>query len=224
VRAGYGDVEVLHGLDLTVAAGGVLTLLGANGAGKSTLCRTVAGLASGVGGQVMFRGEDVTQAPAHERSRMGIVLVPESRGVFPSLTVEENLQLWLRGQALRDSVYDRFPNLAERRGVEAGNLSGGEQQMLSLAPFIARPPALLLADEPTLGLSVKVAGEVLAALRVLRDEGTTLILVEEKAQEVLTLADQVGALSLGRLQWVRAAADIDLDELTSAYLGGAATV
>ncbi|WP_007509196.1 ABC transporter permease subunit [Pseudofrankia saprophytica] len=224
VRAGYGDVEVLHGLDLTVAPGGVLTLLGANGAGKSTLCRTVAGLTSGVGGQVMFRGEDVTHAPAHERSRMGIVLVPESRGVFPSLTVEENLQLWLREQALRESVYDRFPNLAERRGVEAGNLSGGEQQMLSLAPFIARPPALLLADEPTLGLSVKVAGEVLAALRVLRDEGTTLILVEEKAQEVLTLADQVGALSLGRLQWVRAAADVDLDELTSAYLGGAATV
>ncbi|OHV48808.1 ATP-binding cassette domain-containing protein [Pseudofrankia sp. BMG5.36] len=224
VRAGYGEVEVLHGLDLAVAPGGVLTLLGANGAGKSTLCRTVAGLTSCGAGRVLFRGEDVTAAPAHERSRMGIVLVPESRGIFPSLTVEENLQLWLRDQALRDGVYDRFPNLAARRGVEAGNLSGGEQQMLSLAPFIARPPALLLADEPTLGLSVKVAGEVLAALRVLRDEGTTLILVEEKAQEVLTLADQVGALSLGRLQWLRAAADLDPDELTSAYLGGAATV
>jgi len=224
VRAGYGEVEVLHGLDLTVARGGVLTLLGANGAGKSTLCRTVAGLNACTGGRLLLRGEDVTTVPAHERARMGVVLVPESRGIFPSLTVEENLQLWLRSATERDAVYDRFPNLAARRGVEAGNLSGGEQQMLSLAPFIARPPALLLADEPTLGLSVKVEAEVLAALRVLRDEGTTLILVEEKAQEVLTLADQVGALSLGRLQWLRAAADLDLDELTSAYLGGAATV
>lgn len=219
-RASYGEVEVLHGVDLVVRPGTVLALVGANGAGKSTLCRTISGLMP-CDGQVLFRGEDVTQVAAHRRARMGMVLVPESRGILPSLSVDENLELWLSDRRARDGVYDRFPNLAARRRVDAGNLSGGEQQMLSLAPFLARPPALLIVDEPTLGLSIQVSAEILAALRSLRDEGTTLILVEEKAREVMTLADRVGVLSLGRLQRVRDRAQVDVDELVSAYLGGA---
>jgi ABC-type branched-subunit amino acid transport system ATPase component/branched-subunit amino acid ABC-type transport system permease component len=221
VHASYDEVEVLHGVSLRVAASSVFALLGANGAGKSTLCSTVAGLVPVTKGSVLFRGEDITAMPPHERARAGLALVPESRGIFPGLTVEENLELWLPARTDRDSVYDRFENLAQRRQLAAGNLSGGEQQMLSLSPFIARPPALLIADEPTLGLSVMVAEQVVAALKVLRDEGTTLLLVEEKARQVLGLADEVGAIGLGRLQWTRSAGDVDRQELAATYLGAA---
>ena len=219
VRARYGDLEVLHGIDLAVTGGQVHALLGPNGAGKTTLCSVVAGLLPPVSGAVVFDGTDLAGMPPHERARRGLVLVPESRGVFPGLTVEENLAMWLGSRAERDDVYAEFPNLGERRRVHAGNLSGGEQQMLSLAPFLVRAPKLLIADEPTLGLAVQVVEQVNAAFDALRAKGTTLLLVEEKARDAMVLADRVTALSLGRVRWHHAAAEVDERKLTEAYLG-----
>jgi ABC-type branched-subunit amino acid transport system ATPase component/branched-subunit amino acid ABC-type transport system permease component len=219
VHAGYGPVEVLHGVSLSIHRGSVLAVLGANGAGKSTLCGAVGGLVSISSGALMYQGEDITAMSVYERARAGIILVPESRGVFPGLTVEENLQMWLKSRSDRDAVYDRFANLAARRRIPAGNLSGGEQQLLSLGPLIARPPVLLLADEPTLGLSLIASDQVMHALQVLRDEGTTLVLVEEKAREVIGIADAVGLLALGHLQWLQEPSAIDTEQLASAYLG-----
>jgi ABC-type branched-subunit amino acid transport system ATPase component len=147
--------------------------------------------------------------------------VPESRGVFPGLSVEENLSIWLRDRSKHGEVYERFPNLKRRQRVAAGNLSGGEQQMLSLAPFFVRRPRLLIVDEPTLGLSPTVSTVVLNALLDLRQEGVTLLLIEEKAKGVLTLADYVGAMARGNVMWVRRAADVEEAELQATYLGSA---
>ncbi|MFI5042346.1 MAG: ATP-binding cassette domain-containing protein, partial [Acidimicrobiales bacterium] len=149
IVAGYDGVEVLHGVSLALPAGQVVALLGANGAGKSTLCAVASGLLAPTQGTVKVNGIDVTRAPSHQRARGGLLLVPEARGVFPGLSVEENLTLLLRTPQLRARAYDRFPVLSARRRQTAGLLSGGEQQMLSLAPALTHPPAVLIADEPT---------------------------------------------------------------------------
>jgi ABC-type branched-subunit amino acid transport system ATPase component len=147
-------------------------------------------------------------------------LVPEARGVFPGLTVEENLQVLLRDPSLRDKAYERFPILGERRKQLAGLLSGGEQQMLSLAPVLADPPVAFVADEPTLGLAPLAAEVVLEALRELQSMGTAILLVEEKASEVMKVADIVAFLELGRLVWIGRREDASQEQLAAAYLGG----
>ncbi|MFD6292180.1 ATP-binding cassette domain-containing protein [Streptomyces sp. NPDC060205] len=226
VRAGYDGAPVLHGVDLAVRAGGILALLGPNGAGKSTTCRVAAGLVSPLAGQVYVAGRDATRDGAVRRSRAGVVLAPEGRGIFPALTIEENLALYLRGRDGRDAreaVYERFPGLAGRRGVPAGALSGGEQQMLALAPLLQRPPKVLIADEPSLGLAPRVVEEVFRLLTELRDHGTALLLVEEKAGEVLEIADTVAYLAEGRVAWCGPRSAVRADRLTEAYLGLAAT-
>jgi ABC-type branched-subunit amino acid transport system ATPase component len=167
----------------------------------------------------MFDGEDITHLSAMARVDRGIVLVPESRGVFPSITVEENLSIWLPAKAERAKAYDFFGLLAQRKRQLAGNLSGGEQQMLSLAPFLVRRPRLLIGDEPSLGLAQMVTIEIMSALRHLQSEGTTIVLVEEKARDVLTIADYVGALQRGRLQWIHERAQVQDEHVTAAYLG-----
>jgi ABC-type branched-subunit amino acid transport system ATPase component/branched-subunit amino acid ABC-type transport system permease component len=219
VVAGYGAGEVLHGIDLAVPAGRVMALLGANGAGKSTLCNVASGLLAPTGGQVRLEGRDVTGVPADERARQGLLLVPEARGIFPGLTVEENLRVLLRTPAERDQAYERFPILAERRRQRAGLMSGGEQQMLSLAPALAQPPKVLIADEPTLGLAPLASQEVLRALEELRSLGTAILLVEEKAHEVLGIADRVAFMELGRVVWEGPRAEADEQRLSAAYLG-----
>jgi ABC-type branched-subunit amino acid transport system ATPase component/branched-subunit amino acid ABC-type transport system permease component len=219
VRAGYGDVEVLHGVDLAVARGETLALVGANGAGKSTLCAVVAGLVTPSGGTVELDGTDITAHPAHRRVGAGTFLVPEGRGIFPALSVEENLEIWLPDGDGRTAAYDRFPALGSRRQQTAGALSGGEQQMLALAPALVRPPVLLVADEPSLGLAPRVVEEVYTALRELKDRGTSVLLVEEKAKDVLALADVVAFLRTGTLAFVAPAADVDEERLVHAYLG-----
>lgn len=224
VHAAYGAVEVLHGISLTVEPGSATAILGANGSGKSTLCSVVAGLVPVTQGRILLDGEDITILSAMARVERGIVLVPESRGVFPSMTVEENLSIWLPNKVDRDHAYDSFEALRKRRNQPAGNLSGGEQQMLSLAPFLVRKPRLLISDEPSLGLAQIVTGEIMAALRGLQAQGTTIILVEEKARDVLTIADHVGALQRGHLQWMRLRADVDQELLAAAYLGMSAVV
>jgi ABC-type branched-subunit amino acid transport system ATPase component/branched-subunit amino acid ABC-type transport system permease component len=222
VVAGYHGVEVLHGVDLDLQPGTVMALLGANGAGKSTLCAVVAGLHPSESGIVSVAGKDVSRWRSFERARHGVLLVPEARGVFPGLTVEENLAVFLRDRQERDQAYTRFPSLGARRDQLAGSLSGGEQQMLSLAPALVKPPAVLIADEPTLGLAPLVAETVFQAIKSVKELGTAVLLVEEHAQNAFKLADVIGFMELGRLSWIGPREEVNLDELSAAYLGGAA--
>ena len=218
LRASYGQVEVLHGVDLRANAGEITVLLGANGAGKSTLCSTLAGTHDATAGSIELAGEDVTEVPAHERTGRGLAFAPESRGIFPGLTVAENLELSLTATEDVDRVYERFPRLAERRTLEAGSLSGGEQQMLALAPVTIHPPAVLIADEPSLGLAPLVVEQIMQLFRELRDAGTAIVLVEEKATHVLSFADSVVLLSRGRASWSGTADQIDLAAVADSYL------
>ncbi|HEY5166147.1 MAG TPA: ABC transporter ATP-binding protein [Acidimicrobiia bacterium] len=217
--AGYGEVEVLHGVDLAVSPGTVVALLGANGAGKSTLCAVASGLLAPTAGRVCLEGRDVSDLSADERARAGLLLVPESRGIFPGLSVEENLRVFLRSDPERKTAYDRFPILFERRRQTAGLLSGGEQQMLSLAPALARPPKVFIADEPTLGLAPLAGREVIRALLELRELGVAILLVEEKAREVMQVADSVAFMALGRVVWFGSREDADEERLAAVYLG-----
>ncbi|MFF8605945.1 ATP-binding cassette domain-containing protein [Streptomyces sp. NPDC015346] len=219
VRAGYGGAPVLNGVDLVLRAGEVLVLLGPNGAGKSTLCQVAAGLLRPTAGGVRVLGREAGRDTAVARARRGVRLAPEGRGVFAGLTIEENLSLQLPAAADRDAVYTRFPALAARRTVPAGSLSGGEQQLLALAPLLQRPPTVLVADEPSLGLAPRVAEDVFRLLAELRARGAALLLVEEKAAEVLGTADTVAYLSQGRITWCGPRSEVDTDRLTEAYLG-----
>ncbi|MEU4547048.1 ABC transporter permease subunit [Nonomuraea dietziae] len=216
VVAGYGDVTVLRGVDLAIHPGEVVALLGANGAGKSTACAVAAGDLPVTAGAILLDGDDVTGWPAHRRARAGVLLAPEGRGVFPGLTVEENLRTWLESP---DPVYERLPQLAARRTVPAGALSGGEQQLLTLAPALVRPPRVLIADEPSLGLAPLVVEQVFALFAELRQRGVALLLVEEKATEALAVADRVAFVRLGRITWTGPRSEVDADRLTAAYLG-----
>ena len=220
VVAGYGDVEVLHHVDLHVTAGTVTALLGANGAGKSTLCAVAAGVVTPTSGSVWMSGTEITSQLSFRRARSGILYVPEARGIFPGLTVDENLEAMLRDPAHRELAYERFPILRQRGNRAAGLLSGGEQQMLSLAPALACPPTVLIADEPTLGLAPLLAEMVLDAIAEIRAHGTAVLLVEEHARNALRLADVVAFMELGRIVWIGPRADADMDLLARAYLGG----
>jgi ABC-type branched-subunit amino acid transport system ATPase component/branched-subunit amino acid ABC-type transport system permease component len=220
VVAGYGDAEVLHGVDLRLESGKITALLGANGAGKSTLCSVAVGLVPPTFGTVTLEGTDVTAAPPYQRARAGLLLVPEARGIFPGLTVEENLAVQLRSEGGREKAYDRFPILAQRRRAQAGVLSGGEQQMLSLAPALADPPTVLIADEPSLGLAPLAAEEVMRALVELRDAGCAILLVEEHARNALEVADTLAFMELGTIVWSGPVAEADMQLLGATYLGG----
>ncbi|MFI1395336.1 ATP-binding cassette domain-containing protein [Streptomyces sp. NPDC020681] len=219
VHAGYGTAPVLQGVDLDIRPGRILALLGPNGAGKSTVCRVAAGAIIPTRGAVLLRGEDRTRQGPVQRARDGVLLAPEGRGIFPGLTIEENLAFRLPEPAARDAVYERFASLANRRTVPAGSLSGGEQQMLALAPLLQRPPAVLVADEPSLGLAPRVVDEVFRLLTELREAGTALLLVEEKAAEALGIADTVAYLSQGSIAWCGPREEVEADRLTEAYLG-----
>jgi ABC-type branched-subunit amino acid transport system ATPase component/branched-subunit amino acid ABC-type transport system permease component len=219
IVAGYGDVEVLHGVDLDVGHGSVVALLGANGAGKSTLCSVAAGLVAPSFGSVALNGTDITRTVPFQRARSGVLLVPEARGIFAGLTVEENLMVALRDPEERERAYERFPILHTRRKVLAGLLSGGEQQMLSLAPALANPPDVLIADEPTLGLAPLLADMVMDAVLELRERGSAVLLVEEHAKNALRVADSLAFMELGHVVWSGPRADADMELLSSAYLG-----
>ncbi len=221
IVAGYGDVEVLHDVSIALEPGKVVALLGANGAGKSTLCSVAGGLVAPTSGTVTLKGVDITAEPAYRRAESGLLVVPEARGVFPGLTVEENLMVLLRTPELREQAYVRFPLLAERRNFLAGVLSGGEQQMLSLASALVDPPAVLVADEPTLGLAPLAAAEVMRAILELRDLGAAVLLVEENAQHALKVADTLAYMELGYITWSGPRSEADLDQLGAAYLGSA---
>ncbi len=220
VRAGYGQIEVLHGIELTLGTHGALAVLGPNGAGKSTLCKAIAGQIMLSGGAVRVGDRDMSTAATHQRAQAGLLVIPESRGIFPGLTVEENLAIRLTEQSELEAAYAHFPILKERRKGAAGLLSGGEQQLLALAPALVRPPAVLIADEPTLGLSPKATEAVYETLEEVRGLGCAVLLVEERATHALNFADTVAVMSLGRITWAGTRDEVDSERLASAYLGG----
>jgi ABC-type branched-subunit amino acid transport system ATPase component/branched-subunit amino acid ABC-type transport system permease component len=220
ITAAYEEITVLFDIDLALPPGTITALVGANGAGKSTLCKVVSGLMAPAGGRILLDGTDITHQRAHERAGR-LLLAPESRGIFPSLSVEENLELRLRSVADRNRAYDRFPALGERRRIPAGSLSGGEQQMLTMAPLLIHPPQLVIADEPTLGLAPLVVADIMAIFQDLRHQGVTLLLVEERARAVLDVADEVALLELGRIVWAGTRDALDDEHLAAIYLGRA---
>ena len=219
VSAGYENMIVLHDINLSVAAGDFVAIIGPNGAGKSTLCGVLSGTLQPVSGSVSFGGRDISSAPAHERARSGLFLAPEYRGVFAGLSVEENLQVWLRDPKLRKAAMERFPVLGKRRKVLAGSLSGGEQQLLTLASALERPPSVLVVDEPSLGLSPIAAKQVFETLAEVHAAGTTVILVEEQARRALEVAQTLVLLNLGRVSWQGPSRELTSDHVQELYLG-----
>jgi ABC-type branched-subunit amino acid transport system ATPase component len=221
IRAGYGDTQVLFDVGFGVAPGTITALVGANGAGKSTLCGVLSGLVPSLSGTVEVDGEDVSYVAPHRRTTR-LMVAPESRGIFPGLSVADNLALVLPDPRDREEAYRRFPLLSERRAVGAGSLSGGEQQMLTMAPLMVRPPKVLIADEPTLGLAPRISAQIITMFEELKHRGLTLLIVEERAKSVLEIADSVVLLELGRVVWAGGRAELDQERLTAVYLGQAA--
>lgn len=216
VHSGYDLVEVLHGVGFVAPKGKVTVILGANGAGKTTMCKTIVGLLPTTSGTVTLDGADLPPTTP-QRCAAGVVLVPETRGIFPGLSVADNLRLSLPDAADRTRATDRFPVLATRGQVVAGALSGGEQQMLSLAAAVTDPPALLIVDEPTLGLAPMIADSVLELLKELSGRGTTVLIAEEKQHTVSTVADHVVLMALGRTIWQGPPSLIPAELLAAAY-------
>ncbi|MGW0838818.1 ABC transporter ATP-binding protein [Streptomyces sp. NPDC002787] len=222
IRASYGEIEVLHGIDLTVPSGAVVALLGPNGAGKTTVMKVVSGLLSPASGTIRLAGRDVTGITATETARLGVCSIPEGRGVFANLTVRENL--WVAAghrvglEELEEVAYTRFPRLGERRDQLAGSMSGGEQQMLALACALGTDPAVLLLDELSMGLAPVVVRQVYDVIAGLAAEGIAILLAEQFAQIALPLADHAVLLARGRVVHAGAPADVER-ELSTTYLG-----
>jgi len=192
----YGAIEAVHGISFAVAAGEVVALIGANGAGKSSTLAAISGLVRPAGGRIRLARRDLGGAPPHRIVRAGISQVPEGRAILARMSVHENL---LMGGPDVGTMYERFPILAERRALPAGNLSGGEQQLLAIARALLAKPRVLLLDEPSLGLAPKMVAAVFGILAELRAGGTTMLLVEQNALRALRLADRAYVLELGRI-------------------------
>ena len=226
LRGGYGRTEVLRGVDLTVAAGEVVALLGSNGAGKSTLNNTVCGIVPAWSGRVAFEGRDLSGAHYRDVVRAGLIQVPEGRRVFPDLDVRENLELgsFARGRERRAANLERvlaiFPRLAERLAQKAGTMSGGEQQMLAIGRGLMAEPRLLILDEPSLGLSPLLVEELFALIRRLHGDGLSVLLVEQNVAQSLEIADRAYVLENGAVRFEgRPAELLASDALRRAYLG-----
>jgi branched-chain amino acid transport system ATP-binding protein len=226
LRAGYGPVQVLHGVDLDVGANEIVALLGSNGAGKSTLNNNVSGIYRPFGGVIRFDGNDVTAMPSERMVDLGVIQVPEGRRIFPNMTVRENLDLggYRRGKPRRgknlDRVVEIFPRLRERFGQMAGTLSGGEQQMLAIGRGLMAEPRLLVLDEPSLGLSPLLVEEMFGLIRSLNEQGLAILLVEQNVFQSLEIAARAYVLENGAVVLSGAAKDLMEDEgLKKSYLG-----
>ncbi len=224
----YGQVTALKGISLSVKTGQLVALIGANGAGKSTTLRAISGLVASRSGQMMFDGEDITGIGAQRVLTRGIAHCPEGRRVFPHMTVSENLDMgaYLRKDAGevaadRERIYTEFPRLAERRKQAAGTLSGGEQQMLAIGRALMSRPGLVMFDEPSLGLAPNIVERTFAIIRSIRDNGTTVLLVEQNAFAALEMCDYAYLLESGRIVLAGVGAELIANEhVRRAYLGG----
>jgi branched-chain amino acid transport system ATP-binding protein len=219
----YGDSYVLHGVSLTVHEGSVVALLGRNGAGKTTTLKSVMGVVPPRKGQILLKGEPITGLRPHAIARSGVSYLPEHRGLFPSLTVLENLEL-IEGRRpgpwTLKRVLEMFPQLRERGSSGANQLSGGEQQMLAIARSLLLNPELLILDEPTQGLAPIIVKDIAERLRAIKQEGLTILLVEQSFRFATDLADKVYVLGKGRIRWAGSSAEIKSDdEVQSTWLG-----
>jgi branched-chain amino acid transport system ATP-binding protein len=229
LRARYGNIEALGGVDVDVHKGEIVTIIGANGAGKSTLLMTVCGNPRAAAGRIDFEGADITRMPTHDIIRRGIAQVPEGRRIFPRMTVYENLQL---GASLSDPVhfpadleraYTLFPILKQRANQRGGTLSGGEQQMLAIARALMSRPRLLLLDEPSLGLAPLIVKQIFAILAEINKAGMTLLLVEQNAHQALRLASRGYVMANGRIVLAGTGRELLANpEVRAAYLEGGA--
>ena len=223
VHAAYGEIEVLHGVSLQLRRGSVTALLGPNGAGKSTLLKVIAGFIRPTRGDVRLAGRSVTGASPDALARVGLCMVPEGKGVFPNLSVRENLLMaTYTGASISDiehRAYAQFPRLGERRHQLVGTMSGGEQQMLAMARALATDPAVLLLDELSMGLAPLIVGRLYEVVAQLSDGGITILVVEQFAKTVLGIAERAAVMVNGRLTAIGRPDDIST-QLSSAYLGG----
>ena len=227
LEVGYGAIKALHGIDLDVNQGEIVTLIGANGAGKTTTLRTISGLLKPRNGEVFFQGANITGVKTHLITARGISHVPEGRGIFGNLSVQDNLELggYLRKDKITESEYERvftlFPVLRERIKQNAGTLSGGEQQMLAISRALMAKPTVLLLDEPSLGLAPQMVQTIFRVIREINAEGTTILLVEQNAHMALVTAHRGYVMETGR---ITAADDtkklLASDAIKKAYLGG----
>jgi branched-chain amino acid transport system ATP-binding protein len=226
LRSRYGRIEVLHGVDLEVGSGEIVTVVGANGAGKTTLLRCISGVQPASGGAIIFKGEALKALPAYRRVGLGLSQSPEGRLIFTSLTVEENLRLgaylFADGRVDRDmaDIFAMFPVLKEKRNLPAGGLSGGQQQMLAIGRAMMARPACLLLDEPSMGLAPILVAQILDVVKNLKSLGVTILLVEQNAYAALRIADRGYVMETGRIAMAGPAAELIADErIRAAYLG-----
>lgn len=224
----YGAIHAVKGISFTLDQGEIVTLIGANGAGKSTTLSTITGLLRARRGMIRFQGEDISQARTEDIVRKGIVQVPEGRRIFATLSVMENLEMgaFTRNKKVEfqqdlDSVFQRFPRLAERRNQLGGTLSGGEQQMLAIARGLMSRPSLLLLDEPSMGLAPLLVEQIFQIIRDINDQGTSILLVEQNAQMALSIANRAYVLETGKIALEGDANELmNNDMVIEAYLGG----
>jgi branched-chain amino acid transport system ATP-binding protein len=226
----YGHIEAIRKISFGVPEGGVATLIGANGAGKSTTLKTISGLRKVRTGKVTFDGKDITHVPPYERVLMGISQSPEGRGVFPGMTVRENLDMGAYARKDRktpalqedlDRVFSLFPRLQERASQVAGTMSGGEQQMIAIGRALMARPRLLLLDEPSMGLAPKLIQQIFSIIGEINEQGTTVLLVEQNAAQALKRADSAHILESGEIVRSGTGAELAGDEsVKAAYLGG----
>lgn len=226
LRSRYGRIEVLHGLDLRVDSGEIVTVVGANGAGKTTLLRCLSGVQPVTGGTITFRGEALTPVPAYKRLSRGLAQSPEGRQIFTNLTVEENLRLGAflfsddRVEKDMEDAFRMFPILKEKRNLPAGGLSGGQQQMLAMARALMGRPSCLLLDEPSMGLAPIIVQQIFDVVKGLKDLGVTVLLVEQNAFGALKIADRGYVMETGRITMSGTAAELIADpRIREAYLG-----
>jgi branched-chain amino acid transport system ATP-binding protein len=227
LSAGYGRVQILYDVSMTATAGQVTCIFGPNGCGKSTLLKALVGAVDPWSGTVLLEDADITHLPSHETLKRGVALMPQNGGVFPELTVAENLRmggyiLRSRGELGRriEELLDEFPRLRERLKVEAGSLSGGEQMMVSIARALLLRPTFILFDEPSAGLSPKLVGDVLRRAAALAERGVGVVMVEQNIRETMKVADRIYVLAAGRNRFDGKPGDISDDrELMHMYLG-----
>jgi branched-chain amino acid transport system ATP-binding protein len=226
VRVHYGAVEALKGISFTVDEGEVVALLGANGAGKTTTLKTVSGVRPVTSGSIRFQGESILDVPAHRRVEMGICQAPEGRGIFPGMSVTENLEMgaYARKGSLAEDftrVFELFPRLKERAKQAGGTLSGGEQQMLAIGRALMARPKVLLLDEPSMGLAPMLVNQIFEIITEINAQGTTILLVEQNAAQALQRAHRAYVLETGRVVKSASASDLLADDsVKAAYLGG----